>query len=68
MKIFSYEVLAQALGVPGICASLLFVGYEIKQSKDIAIADIYQQRATMWKDIEMGFYSPEQFESAYKKI
>ena len=35
---------------------------------NIAIADIYQQRASMWKDIEMGLYSPEQFESAYKKI
>ena len=68
MKIISYQVLAQIFGALAICASLLFVGYEIKQSRDIAIADIYQQRAALWKDIEMGLYSPEQFESAYKKI
>jgi hypothetical protein len=38
MKFLQYEVLAQILGTLGVIASLLFFGFEIKQSRDIAMA------------------------------
>ena len=37
----------QVIGFFGIIASLVFVGLEMQQSRQIAIADIYQQRAEM---------------------
>ena len=37
----------QITGLFGVIASLLFVGLEMQQSRQIAIADIYQQRAEM---------------------
>ena len=37
----------QLVGFFGIIASLVFVGLEMQQSRRIAIADIYQQRAEM---------------------
>ena len=37
----------QVVGFFGIIASLLFVGLEMQQSRQIAMADIYQQRAAM---------------------
>lgn len=37
-----YEDIARLLGVLGVIGSLVFVGYEIKQSRDIALADVYQ--------------------------
>ena len=37
----------QVTGLFGVIVSLVFVGLEIQQSRQIAIADIYQQRAEM---------------------
>jgi hypothetical protein len=68
VKILNYQVLVQMLGAIGVTASLLFVGFELKQSRDIAIADIYQQRTIMWIDYEANQFSPEQFESAFNRI
>ena len=36
----------QMLGMIGIIASLIFVGFQLKQTQDIAIAGQYQERAT----------------------
>jgi hypothetical protein len=68
VKIVRYQVLVQMLGAVGVTASLLFVGFELKQSRDIAVADIYQQRTVMWIDHDAGLFSPEQFESAFNKL
>ncbi len=35
----------QVAGLIGVIASLLFVGYELEQSRDIAMAELYQARA-----------------------
>lgn len=50
----------QVAGLAGVIASLIFVGYEINQSREIAMADIYQQRSSMALDISLSKYSPEQ--------
>ena len=68
MKIIRTDVIAQLLGILGVIASLLFVGFEIKQSRDIAIADIYQQRSSMALDIALSKYSPEQVAKAMSTV
>jgi hypothetical protein len=60
MNFVRYEALAQILGMIGVIASLVFVGIQIKQSRDIALADIYQQRSAMQLDLALSHYSPEQ--------
>jgi hypothetical protein len=57
----------QLLGIIGVIISLIFVGLQIKQSGDIATADIYQQRSAMWIDIALSKYSPEQYEAVITK-
>ena len=44
----------QIAGLAGVIASLIFVGFEIKQSRDIAIAQTYQDRAAL--DIQIRSY------------
>ena len=67
MKFGRYEVVVQIVGTLGVIASLLFVGFEIKQSRDIAMADIYQQRTGQGLDITLSRYSAEQYRSAMNK-
>jgi hypothetical protein len=45
MKRFSWSDLAEAIGHVAIVASLIFVGLQLMQSQDIAIASQYQDRA-----------------------
>lgn len=67
MKSIRYETFVQLLGMLGVIASLLFVGFEIKQSRDIAIADVYQQRAALMIHIQTNSYSVEAYEMALEK-
>ncbi len=55
----------QILGLAGLIASLLFVGLELRQSREIAIADIYQQRAALVIQVQTSMFSPEQYREAY---
>ena len=55
----------QILGLAGLIASLLFVGLELQQSREIAIADIYQQRAALVIQVQTSMFSPEQHREAY---
>ena len=57
----------QILGMAGIIASLIFVGLELQQSRQIAIADIYQQRTAMVIEVQNNRFSPEQFRDALNK-
>ena len=68
MKFLRYEALAQILGMIGVIASLVFVGIQIKQSRDIALADIYQQRSSMQLDMMLSGYSPEQVAVVIGKV
>ena len=42
-----WKDLAELVGIFAIVASLIFVGVELQQTRKIAIADVYQQRAAM---------------------
>lgn len=51
----------------GVILSLIFVGLEIQQSHQIAIADIYQQRAALVVQVQATRFTPEQYRGALDK-
>ena len=57
----------QVLGFGGLIASLVFVGLELRQSREIAIADVYQQRAAMLIDVHAISLTSELLYNAYNK-
>ena len=52
----------------GVIGSLVFVGLEMQQARQIAIADIYQQRAAMVIALQTSQYSAEQYRPVLNKI
>ena len=57
----------QILGFGGLIASLVFVGLELRQSREIAIADVYQQRAAMLIDVHSITLTSELLYDTYNK-
>ena len=57
----------QVVGVFGVILSLIFVGLEIQQSREIAIADIHQQKAAMAIQVQQGFVSVDRYNVAIEK-
>lgn len=57
----------QIAGLFGVIASLIFVGLEMRQNREIAIADIYQQRAAMVIEVQNNRFSPDQYRKALSK-
>ena len=57
----------QVVGLFGVIASLVFVGLEIQQSRQIAVADIYQQRAALVIQVQTSGYAPEQYRNTRNK-
>ena len=59
MKTTSWRAIAELAGVAAIVASLIFVGLQLKQSQDIAVAAQYQERANAAVDMFMGHIQSE---------
>ncbi len=57
----------QIAGLSGVILSLIFVGLEIQQSRQIAIADVYQQRTALVMQAQTSNFSPEQYIAARRK-
>ena len=57
----------QVVGLFGVIASLVFVGLQMKQDREIAIADAYQQRAAMAIELFGSQLPPDRSWSAYSK-
>ena len=53
MKHYDWKSIAELVGIAAIVASLVFVGLQLKQSQEIAIADQYQNRS----DAALEFYT-----------
>ena len=47
MKSANWKEIAELVGISAIVASLLFVGLELKQSRDVALAEVHQNRAEL---------------------
>ena len=58
----------QVLGIFALVASLIFVGLQMRQDREIALSGIYQARAQMTVDINLASTVPEDFVSATAKI
>ena len=50
MSTSNWKDFAELFGIAAIVASLIFVGLQMKQSHEIALAEIYQARASMVVD------------------
>ncbi|WP_439106801.1 hypothetical protein [Congregibacter sp.] len=61
----SYQWMAQMGAALGVIASLVLVAYELKQSQNVAMADIFQQRSVMALDLATSIYSPEALSQAH---
>jgi hypothetical protein len=57
----------QIIGLLGVIASLVFVGFEIKQSRDIAKAQMYQHRTELDMQMRTDRFPPEQVYLAFDK-
>ena len=58
----------QVAGLFGVVGSLIFVGLQMKQDREIALSAIYQARAQMTVDISLASTVPEDFVSGIGKI
>ena len=68
MKVEEINDWLQVLGFVAVAVSLAFVGFELKQSRDIAMADIYQQRTELGFQLITDSYSNEAFVSGLNKL
>ena len=60
MKSTNWKHIAELVGIAAIVASLVFVGLQMRQSREIALSQSYQSRADMSVDMFMSIYgSPE---------
>lgn len=67
MKIEEINDWLQVLGLVAVTISLVFVGFELKQSRDIAMAEIYQERTALAFQLITNSAN-EQYFSGIKKI
>lgn len=58
----------QVAGMFAVVGSLIFVGLQMRQDREIALSAIYQARAQMTIDITLASTVPEDFVSAIAKI
>ena len=65
MKIDEINDWLQVAGLLGVIASLMFVGYEIHQSREIAMAEMYQNRAASMLQI---FHAEATDKSSWKAL
>ena len=68
MKVEEINDWLQVVGLVAVAISLVFVGFELKQSRDIAIADIYQQRTELGFQLITESYGNEAFVSGANKL
>lgn len=64
----SWKEIAEIVGVTAIVASLVFVGIELRQARQIAVADIYQQRTAMVIDIHAARIASEPLTESLNKL
>ena len=60
--------LAEIVGIVTIVASLVFVGLELQQSREIAVADVYQQQANLLVEIHNNQMATAPYMSAVEKL
>ncbi|MEH6587764.1 MAG: hypothetical protein V7720_14475 [Halioglobus sp.] len=67
MKLPTYQFVAQMAAAFAVVASLGLVAYELKLSRDIAKADVYQQNVVMDQNVVLQLFDAEAFRDAARK-
>jgi hypothetical protein len=57
----------QIVALIGVILSLIFVGYEIRLSRQIAIADVFQQKTALAVQVQQGGMPAELYTAALQK-
>ena len=68
MKIPTYQFVAQMSAAIAVVVSLGFVAYELKQARDIALAEVYQQKTALIMDSNMALVDSSALLDAYIKL
>jgi hypothetical protein len=64
MKLPTYQWIGQMLAATGVIISLALVAWELKQSRDLGMADLYHQTAAMTMEFESSAYQDERLWAA----
>ena len=67
MKSTNWKDIAELFGIAAIVASLIFVGLQMKQSHEIALAEIYQARTATVMDWNQTLATSDLVLSAFEK-
>ena len=67
MKLPTYQFVAQMSAALAVVVSLGFVAYELKLSRDIAVAEVYQARVAMDQALRMYSSDPNALREAFRK-
>ena len=65
MKIPTYQWIGQMLAALGVTVSLALVAWKLKQSRDLGMADLYQQTAAMTMDYLGNSLQNKELQDAY---
>ena len=62
MELSKINYWMQVIGIFAVVASLIFVGLELQQSRQIALADVFQQRAGLAIQVQQGSYGDTNYQ------
>ena len=68
MKLPTYQWFAQMLATMGVIISISLLAYEMKLSRDIALADVYQQRVAMDLSYRLHLLDSKEVVAASEKL
>jgi len=68
MKLPSYQFFAQMAAAFAVVVSLGFVAYELKLARDVAKAEVYQQRTAMDQNYRLHMLDAEATRKAVRKL
>ncbi len=67
MKITEWRPIAELVGITSIVASLIFVGLQLRQSQEVAIATQFQNRADQTMNLHLALIEADQVQARFRK-
>lgn len=68
MQRYTWESLAKASAALGVIISLGLVAYEMKQARDLAMAELYLERSAHLSEVVSARYTTETLERAFLQV
>ena len=62
-----WKDIVEVVGIAAIVASLIFVGFEMRQTRQLAMADAYQKRTELEMQLSLMTVEPDKLKSARAK-